>query len=138
MLKSKKPFLKNLQLIAKKIIKKNVVLVFDGFMILKEDVKNINQLLSDIEKHVKIITGYEIKLVVKETNEEIKVPDEFTYVTSEPEVKKDELIAMTDNEAANILLKKINEDYNICICEGVKFMKVNNIWINDEKLIEQK
>ena len=45
---------------------------------------------------------------------------------------------MTDNEAANILLKKINEDYNICICEGVKFMKVNNIWINDEKLIEQK
>ena len=36
-------------------------------MILKEDVKNINQLLSDIEKHVKIITGYEIKLVVKET-----------------------------------------------------------------------
>ena len=45
---------------------------------------------------------------------------------------------MTDNEAANILLKKLNDDYNICICEGNKYMKVNNVWINDEKLIEQK
>ena len=34
-------------LTAKKIIKKNVVLVFDGFMILKEDLKNpINDLRS--------------------------------------------------------------------------------------------
>ncbi len=45
---------------------------------------------------------------------------------------------MTDNEAANILFKKINNDYNICIYEGVKYMKVNNIWINDNDLIEQK
>ena len=41
-------------LTVKKIIKKNVVLVFDGFMILKEDLKgSINDLIVDLEKHVK-------------------------------------------------------------------------------------
>ena len=126
-------------LTAKKIIKKNIVLVFDGFMILKEDLKSsINDLIIDLEKHVKTITGYEIKLIEKEMNEDIKVPEDYIFLTSEPEIKNNELIAMTDNEAANILLKKINDDYNICICEGVKYMKVNNIWINDNDLIEQK
>ena len=45
---------------------------------------------------------------------------------------------MTDNEAGIILLKKLDDDYNICICDSVKYMKVNNIWMNDDKLIEQK
>jgi hypothetical protein len=45
---------------------------------------------------------------------------------------------MTDNEAANILLKELNDKYKICSCEGNKYMKVNNVWINDEKLTEQK
>ncbi len=45
---------------------------------------------------------------------------------------------MTDNEAANILSKQLKDDYNIYICEGNKYMKVNNIQINDEKLIERK
>jgi len=108
-------------------------------MILKEDLKSpINDLINDLEKHVKTITGYEIKLIEKEMNEDIKVPDDYIFLTSEPDIKNNELIAMTDNEAANILLKKINDDYNICICEGVKYMKVNNIWINDNDLIEQK
>jgi hypothetical protein len=94
-------------LTAKKTIKKNVVLVFDGFMILKEDLKSpINDLINDLEKHVKTITGYEIKLIEKEMNEDIKVPDDYIFLTSEPEIKNNELIAMTDNEAANILFKK--------------------------------
>ncbi len=71
-------------------------------------------------------------------NEDFKVPDDFIYLTSEPETKKNELIALTDNEAAIILFKKLDDDYNICICENVKYIKVNNIWMNDEKLIEQK
>ncbi len=37
----------------------------------------------------------------------------------------------------NLLLKILYDDYNICICEGNKYMKVNNIWINDEKLTEK-
>ncbi len=39
-------------------------------------------------------------------NEDIKVPDDYIYLTSEPETKKNELIAMTDNDATNILLQK--------------------------------
>ncbi len=71
-------------------------------------------------------------------DKDIQVPDDFVYMTSEPETKNNELVAMTDNEAANILLKELNDKNNICICEGNKYMKVDNIWINDEKLIEQK
>ena len=81
--------------------------MFDGFMILKEDLKNsVNDLITDLEKHVKTITGYEIKLIEKEMNKDIKVPDDYIFLTSEPEIKNNELIAMTDNDAANILLKK--------------------------------
>ena len=40
---------------------------------LKEDFKNpINELIKDLEIHVKKITGYEIKLLEKDTNEDIK------------------------------------------------------------------
>ncbi len=44
-------------------------------MILKEDMKvPINELMADLEKHVKKITGYEIKLIEKVMNEDIRVP----------------------------------------------------------------
>ncbi len=46
--------------------------------------------------------GYEIKLFEKVMNEDIKVPDDFIYLTSEPETKNNELIALTDSEAAII------------------------------------
>ena len=40
--------------------------MFDGFMIWKEDLKSsINDLIIDLEKHVKTITGHEIKLIEK-------------------------------------------------------------------------
>jgi hypothetical protein len=60
----------------------------DRFMILKEDLKvSVNELMVDLEKHVKKITGYEIKLIEKDMNEDIKVPDDFIYLSAEPETK---------------------------------------------------
>ena len=52
------------------------------------------------------VTG---KLSSKEMDKDIQVPDEFVYMTSEPGTKNNELVAMTDNEAANLLLKELNE-----------------------------
>jgi hypothetical protein len=43
--------------------------------------------MADLENHVKTITGYEIKLSIEEMDKDIKVPDEFIYMTSEPETK---------------------------------------------------
>ena len=61
-------------------------------MILKEDLKSpINDLINDLEKHVKTITGYEIKLIEKEMNEDIKVPDDYIFLTSEPDIKNNEI-----------------------------------------------
>ncbi len=77
-------------LTAKKLLK-NVVLVFDKFMILKDDIKvPINELMSDLENNVKTITRYEIKLSSKEMDKDIQVPDDFVYMTSEPETENNE------------------------------------------------
>ena len=48
---------------------------------LKEDFKNpISELIKNLENHVKKITGYE-----KEMNEDIKVPDDYIFLTSDSE-----------------------------------------------------
>ena len=53
---------------------------------LKEDFKNsINELMKDLEIHVKKITGYEVKLLEKDMNEDIKVPYDYIFLTSESE-----------------------------------------------------
>jgi hypothetical protein len=40
-------------------------------MILKDDIKvPLNELMADLEKHVKTITGYEIKLSLKEMDKD--------------------------------------------------------------------
>ncbi len=78
-------------------------------MVLKDDIMMADlekMMMADLEKNVKTITGYEIKLSSKEMDKDIQVPEDFIYMTSEPETKNNELIAKTDNEAANILLKK--------------------------------
>ncbi len=54
-------------------------------------------------------------------DKDTKIPDEFVYMTSEPETKNNELVAMTDNEAANNFLK--NSKINILLV----FLKVINI-----------
>ncbi len=70
-------------------------------MILKDDIKvPLNELMADLEKHVKTITGYEIKLSLKEMDKDIQVPDDFVYLTSEPGTKNNESVAMIDNEEA--------------------------------------
>lgn len=120
----------------KKIINKNVVLVFDGLMILKEDVKDpIENIMKELQEEIKKKIDYDVKIIVKEMNEDVNIPDD--YEIPDREISNNELIAMTDNEAADILLNVINEKYNICMCENIIYMKINNIWINNEKIIDQ-
>jgi hypothetical protein len=118
-----------------KIIGKNVVLVFDGLMILKNDVKNIDELLLKLEKYVFDNTSYNIKLLNKEMNEDVIVPDDYEYEA--PDKINDVIIAMSDNEAAEILLNVLNEKYKLCICDNVVYMKINNIWINNFDIIDK-
>jgi hypothetical protein len=117
----------------KNIINKNVVLVFDGLMILKEDVKQpIEEIIKELEKEIKNKIGYEIKLLNKEMNQDIIIDENL-----EREITMNEIIAMTDNEASDILLKKIKEKYKLCKCDNVIYMKINNIWTNNSETIEQ-
>jgi hypothetical protein len=50
-------------------------------MILKDDIKDpVNELMAYLEKQVKMSTGYEIKLSLKEMDKDIQVPDDFIYL----------------------------------------------------------
>jgi hypothetical protein len=117
----------------KNIINKNVVLVFDGLMILKEDIKQpIGEIIEELQKEIKNKIGYEIKLLNKEMNQDIIIDENL-----EREITMNEIIAMSDNEASDILLKKIKEKYKLCKCDNVIYMKINNIWTNNSETIEQ-
>jgi hypothetical protein len=63
----------------KKYIISSLVMVFDGFMILKDDVKNINvdDLLRKLEKIVYDKLNYKIELDVKPMNDIINVPEDY-------------------------------------------------------------
>ncbi len=63
----------------KKIVSSSLVMVFYGFMILKDDVKDIDvdDLLRTLEKIVYEKLNYQIYLDVKPMNDIINVPDEY-------------------------------------------------------------
>jgi hypothetical protein len=63
----------------KKIISSSLVMVFDGFMILKDDVKDIDvdDLLRKLEKIVYEKLNYKIHLDVKPMNDIINVPEDY-------------------------------------------------------------
>ena len=63
----------------KKIIISSLVMVFDGFMILKDDVKDIDvdDLLRKLEKIVYEKLNYKIHLDVKPMNDIINVPEDY-------------------------------------------------------------
>lgn len=60
-------------------IKSSLVMVFDGFMILKENLKDvdINDLLRSLENHVREELKYKIHLDVKPMNNIIKIPNDY-------------------------------------------------------------
>jgi hypothetical protein len=63
-------------LIGQKIIKGNVTtLCYDGIMILKENVNDVEQLMKDLQNCVKEITGFKIKLESKEMNKGYTLED---------------------------------------------------------------
>ena len=118
----------------KNIINKNVVLVFDGLMILKNNIKEpLEDIIKELQEYIKNKIDYDMKIILKEMNEDIIIDEEDI---PEREITNNEIIAMSDNEASDILLEKLKEKYKLCICDNKKYMKINNIWTNDEQTIE--
>ena len=115
----------------KVLIKSYVTLVFDGFMILKDNVKdvNIDDLLKELENEVLKVLKYTIKLVVKPMDNIILVPDDYK---SESQV--DMNIIKNDGEGADKVLALL--DNCIYNCNNTIYYKHNNQWIDNKKTID--
>ena len=51
-----------------KVINDNCILMYDGIMVEKSRVKNINELISNIEKYIFELTNFKLKLSIKDTD----------------------------------------------------------------------
>ena len=115
----------------KELVKSCVTLVFDGFMIPKDNVKNINmdELLKELEQEVLKELNYIIKLVIKPMNNIINIPDD--YKTESFETMN---IIKNDGEGADKVLALL--DNCIYNCSNVIYFKNNNTWIDNKKTID--
>ena len=109
-------------------------MIFDGFMIYKDYVKklDINELLIKLENEVNDQLEYKIKLIIKEMNNIIKVPDDYFAMYKEIDTNNLNIIK-TDLEAANIILNIL--DNILFLCKNIDYYKYDNSWINDLKQI---
>lgn len=116
-------------------INNDVVLVFDGFMMLREHLlnKDIENIMRELETEVYEQLKYNIQLTVKMMNQTIEISNELL---NKVKLQKNDkpLIAMNDDDASIILLNIIKD--NIIKCETKLYYKYNNIWITNEKEID--
>ena len=99
-----------------KICIKRIVLIYDGFMIPKKEVKMGNKWLRRLSKYVCEKTGYEVAYSVKPMEEVLDL--EGLEMTDDPIMNC--VIANNDNDASEYLLAEMVDQ--ICKCE-------NEVWV---------
>lgn len=129
----------------KNLLKNDVTMVFDGFMIPKQNLNNINidNLLLDLENEIKNELDYNIKLVNKPMTLNIDTNINFNITNNDEDVDSDintsgeiNNIIRDDNDAANRIINLLdNKLYN---CQGTLYYKYNNKWIDNLKLIKSE
>lgn len=101
------------------------VWVFDGFMVEIDKNNTVtNQILKYTSKFVKMITGYDIDLVIKELDKGFEVPE--NYLTTN---KGDEIIIEHDKCAAAHVISLL--DNIVKKCKNKVFYKEDGIWMVD-------
>jgi hypothetical protein len=119
----------------KKLFKTSLVMVFDGFMIYKNDLKdyNIDKLLNELEEEVFNYTQFKIKLEVKPMNNLIDVPDDYKCI--EEDNLEDLNVIKTDSEGADKILKQL--EGKLYMCKDVIYYKYDNKWENEIKIVKR-
>ncbi len=137
-------------------IMSNCVMVFDGFMMLKDDLNNIpgydiNKLLRELEEEVYNQTNYKIKLLNKPMEEYINIDkqkldkarknlnniNDPKYKLRDLEQKNKINIVFNDCDASNLLFENVK---NLIIAtsglRGGLIMKMGNYYTDDKNEIE--
>ena len=117
----------------KNLVKNKITLVFDGLMIPKENLKNLDiiELLVELEKHIYNEFEYKIKLVVKPM---LQGFDTSIVFDKPDDVDNTNNVIKDDNEGANKVLSSL--DNKIYRCKNTIYYKYDNLWIDDLKLIK--
>jgi len=113
-------------------IKDNVCsLCYDGIMI--ETINYKEQLLNELNKEVKIRTGFNLKFTVKEMDIDYLEDIKDIELSINKKVE-------TDMDAAEIILSTINENFKCCYVSKTYqlYYKYSNIWTDDIEFIKNK
>jgi len=113
-------------------IKDNVCsLCYDGIMI--ETINYKEQLLNELNKEVKIRTGFNLKFTVKEMDIDYLEDIKDIELSLNKKVE-------TDMDAAEIILSTINENFKCCYVSKTYqlYYKYSNIWTDDIEFIKNK
>lgn len=113
-------------------IKDNVCsLCYDGIMI--ETINYKEQLLNELNKEVKIRTGFNLKFTVKEMNIDYLEDIKDIELSINKKVE-------TDMDAAEIILSSIKDNFKCCyVSKSYQlYYKYSNIWTDDIEFIKNK
>jgi polyhydroxyalkanoate synthesis regulator phasin len=117
---------------SKNINIKNIVLVFDGFMVLKDLVKLDEMFFNDLGDFVEEKTGYSVKFIEKEMNEDIDLSG-YTTKTEYKPVR----YATNDDEASDLFLEDVKD---VIKKEGSRTFMITpeHVWTEDKQDIKSQ
>lgn len=123
---------------SKQIKHNNCVLCFDGIMIRtnerNQDETFVKKLLKDAESYVATQTGIRVEFKAKPFDK-LEYTDKLNSIDIEyvddPTILIDD---KDDNEASTIIYEQFVKD-ELIYCRGQFYLKVDNIWTTDEKVI---
>jgi hypothetical protein len=97
-----------------KISISNLILTFDGFMILKENITDKTSFINNLKQYIKNDTGYDVEYKFKEMNEIIDLSNYFIKKELNNDYLTQKIFCEDDDEAADIIIDKIRDVIHYC------------------------
>ena len=118
------------------VVKIDAVLMFDGIMILHEDVHawiskqnvpvDLSGLLQRLEMAIQRHTGFEVRLTHKPMDQGLELPVNWEHQTTSLEEASKIIIKDGEREASNVFLQMVSDE--VKRCEGVVYARIGGIW----------
>lgn len=118
------------------IVKSDAVLMFDGIMVLREDVHasyaqqnaptNLSGVLQCLETVIQKRTGYKVQLNCKSMDQGLDLPHDWEKQIMSPEDAAKTIITGGEREASKVFLTMVSDE--VKRCDGVVYARIGGIW----------